>query len=55
MNHSKNFGCTCYVHQNKKDKLDHNSIKAIFLGYTSHKKDINVMIQSIKKYIYLET
>jgi hypothetical protein len=38
------FGCTCYVHQNKRDKLDHTSIKTIFLEYSSKKKIINVMI-----------
>ena len=37
-NHLRIFGCTCYVHQNKRDKLDHTSIKAIFLGYSSKKK-----------------
>jgi hypothetical protein len=34
----KIFGCTCYVHKNKQDKLDYTSIKAIFLGYSSQKK-----------------
>jgi hypothetical protein len=52
MNHSKNFGCTCYVHQNKKDKLDHNSIKTIFLGYTSHKKRYKCY-DPINKKIYI--
>ena len=37
-NHLRIFGCTCYVHQNKRDKLDHTSIKAIFLGYSYQKK-----------------
>jgi hypothetical protein len=34
----KIFGCTCYVHKNKQDKLDYTSIKTIFLGYSSQKK-----------------
>jgi transposase InsO family protein len=42
------FGCTCYVYNdNKQDKLDFRAIKAIFLGYSTQKKVINVMIQLI--------
>jgi hypothetical protein len=50
--HLKVFGCQCYVHKNKQDKLDYTSIKVIFLGYSSQKKDINVTIQSIKNYTF---
>jgi hypothetical protein len=38
IDHLKIFGCTYYVHNNKRDKLDCTSIKAIFLGYYTHKK-----------------
>jgi hypothetical protein len=38
VNHLRVFGCTCFVHQNKRDKLDYTSIKTIFLGYSSQKK-----------------
>jgi hypothetical protein len=31
------FECVCYVHNNKRDKLDYTSIKAIFLGYSTKK------------------
>jgi hypothetical protein len=32
------FGCISFVHNKKKDKFDHASIKIIFLGYPSNKK-----------------
>jgi hypothetical protein len=32
------FGCTCFVYIKRHDKLDPNSVKAIFLGYSSEKK-----------------
>jgi hypothetical protein len=38
INHLKVFGCICFVHKNKQDKLDYTSIKTIFLGYSSQKK-----------------
>ena len=38
INHLKIFGCVCFVHIKKKDKLDHTSTKTIFLGYSSTKK-----------------
>jgi IS30 family transposase len=34
----KVFGCTCFVHINRIDKLDFTSIKTIFLGYSMEKK-----------------
>jgi transposase InsO family protein len=36
--HLRVFRCLCYVHNNKSNKLDHTSIKTIFLGYSSQKK-----------------
>jgi hypothetical protein len=38
IDHLKIFGCTCYVHNNKRDKLDCTSIKVIFLGYSTQKR-----------------
>ena len=38
IDHLRVFGCTCYVHKNKQDKLDYTSVKTIFLGYSSQKK-----------------
>jgi hypothetical protein len=38
INHLRVFGCVCFVHQNKRDRLDYTSIKAIFLSYSSKKK-----------------
>jgi hypothetical protein len=37
IDHLKKFGCTCDVHNNKWGKLDHTSIKIIFLGYSTQK------------------
>ena len=39
-NHLRVFGCVCYVHQNKKDKLDHTSIKNYFFRIFISKKGI---------------
>jgi hypothetical protein len=36
--HIRVFGSTCFVHIKRHDKLDKNSVKAIFLGYPSEKK-----------------
>jgi hypothetical protein len=38
IDHLRIFGCLCYVHNNKSNKLDHTYIKAIFLGYSFQKK-----------------
>ena len=38
INHLKVFGCTCFVHKNKIDKLDFTSIKTFFVGYSLEKK-----------------
>jgi hypothetical protein len=38
MDHIRVFGCTCFVHIKRNDKLDRNSVKTIFLGYSSGKK-----------------
>jgi len=38
IDHLKIFGCTCFVHKNRIDKLDSTSIKTIFLGYSTQKK-----------------
>jgi transposase InsO family protein len=35
INHLRVFGCTCFVHKQRQDKLDYTSIKTIFLGYSS--------------------
>jgi LPS sulfotransferase NodH len=47
LDHIRVFGCTCFVHIKRHDKLDKNVVKAVFLGYSSQKKDINVMTQEI--------
>jgi hypothetical protein len=38
LDHIRVFGCTCFVHIKRHDKLDTNSVKIIFLGYSSEKK-----------------
>jgi hypothetical protein len=38
LDHIRVFGCTCFVHIKRNDKFDKNSVKAIFLGYSSEKK-----------------
>jgi Integrase core domain/GAG-pre-integrase domain len=38
INHLRIFGCVCFVKIKRKDKLDVNSIKTIFLGYSSYSK-----------------
>jgi hypothetical protein len=39
MGHLKVFGCQCYMHKNKQDKLNYTSIEAIFWDIR-HKKKI---------------
>jgi hypothetical protein len=39
IDHLRVFGCTCYVHNNKRGKLDHTFIKTIFLRYSTQKKE----------------
>ena len=38
IDHLKIFGCTCFVHKNKINKLDFTSIKTFFVGYSLEKK-----------------
>jgi hypothetical protein len=38
LDHIRVFGCACFVHIKRHDKLDKNSVKSIFLGYFSEKK-----------------
>jgi hypothetical protein len=38
LDHLKVFGCTCFVHKNRLDKLDFTSTKAIFVGYSIQQK-----------------
>jgi hypothetical protein len=38
LEHIRVFGCTCFVHIKRIDKLDKNSVKTVFLGYSSTKK-----------------
>jgi Reverse transcriptase (RNA-dependent DNA polymerase) len=38
LDHIRVFGCTCFVHVKRHDKLDKNVVKTIFLGYSSQKK-----------------
>jgi hypothetical protein len=52
LEHLNFFSCTCFIHKNRLDKLDFTSIKTIFLGYFSQKKDISVMIQKIRNFIF---
>jgi hypothetical protein len=54
LDHIRVFGCTCFVHIKRNDKLDKNSVKTIFLGYSSEKRDINAMIQRILRFIFHE-
>ena len=35
---AKIFGCVVYAHVNNADKLDHRSLKGIFLGYSTTQK-----------------
>lgn len=37
LNHIQVFRCTYFVYIKRDDKLDKNSVKAIFLGYSSKK------------------
>jgi hypothetical protein len=48
------FGCTSFVHKNRIDKLDFTSIKIIFLGYSTKKKDTNAMTQKKIRFIFLD-
>lgn len=48
------FGCICYVHKNKFNKLDYTSIKATFLGYSSQKKSYECYDPINKKILYLK-
>jgi hypothetical protein len=43
LDHIRVFGCTCFVHVKRNDKLDRNSVKAIFLGYSSEKKGLQML------------
>jgi hypothetical protein len=52
-NHLRVFECVCFVHQNKRDKLDHTSIKIIFLGYSLQKKRYKCYDPINKKTLYL--
>jgi transposase InsO family protein len=38
LDHIRVFGCTYFLHIKRHDKLDKNSVKTIFLGYSSEKK-----------------
>jgi hypothetical protein len=38
LDHIRVFGCAYFVHVKRNDKLDRNSVKTIFLGYSSEKK-----------------
>jgi hypothetical protein len=38
LDHLRVFGCICFVHIKRHDKLDKNAVKTIFLGYSSQKK-----------------
>jgi Reverse transcriptase (RNA-dependent DNA polymerase)/Integrase core domain len=38
LGHLRVFGCTCFVHKNRVNKLHFTSIKTIFLGYSFQKK-----------------
>jgi hypothetical protein len=38
LDHLRVFGCTCFVHKKRHDKLDKNAFKALFLGYFSRQK-----------------
>jgi hypothetical protein len=44
LDHIRVFGCTCFVHIKRNDKLDKNSVKAIFRVFFCIKKGISVMI-----------
>jgi hypothetical protein len=53
--HIRVFGCTCFVHIKRHDKLDKNLVKEIFLGYSSEKKGLSAMILQISRFISHET
>ena len=36
--HLRVFGCVVFVHKKRSDKFDCNSVKTIFLGYSSQKR-----------------
>jgi Integrase core domain/GAG-pre-integrase domain/gag-polypeptide of LTR copia-type len=38
LEHIRVFGCICFVHIKRTDKLDKNAVKTVFLGYSSTKK-----------------
>jgi len=38
IDHLRVFGCTCFVHIKRQDKLDTNAVKTIFIGYSFQKK-----------------
>jgi hypothetical protein len=54
LEHLKVFGCVCFVHKNRLDKLDFTSIKTIFWGTRLKKRDISVTIQKIKNFTFQE-
>jgi hypothetical protein len=55
LEHLKVFGCACFIHKNRLDKLNFTLIKTIFLGYSSQKKGIQVLrSKKTKKFIFQE-
>jgi hypothetical protein len=38
LDHIRVFGCTSFVHIKRNNKFDKNSIKTIFLGYSTEKR-----------------
>ncbi len=52
LDHLRIFGCTCFVHIKRQDKLDKNAVKTIFLGYSSQKKGYKCY-DPIKQKLYI--
>jgi hypothetical protein len=55
LDHLSVFGCIYFVHIKRHNKLDKNTVKTIFLGYSSQKKkDISAMTLLVINFILLE-
>jgi transposase InsO family protein len=50
LDHLRVFGCTCFVHKNRLDKLDFTSTKVIFVGYSIQQKGYKCYDPKNKKF-----
>jgi hypothetical protein len=52
LDHLRVFGCTCFVHKNRLDKLDFTSTKIFFMGYSIRQKGYKCYDSKNKKNIF---